>query len=189
VETDPDFKQSVWDEWHAKAPTAQVTDALVADATLLDGLEAPDDSRRRQFRFAMGPMNLDFTGFVGLRLNEHVLHTWDVEVTLDPTATLPADAAGAVVDNLEMITRFAGNPSGKVRTVSVHTVDPERYLTISLGPDAPALAPGNVTDEPDLEIPAEAFIRLVYGRLDPGHTPPSLGTGVLDDLRLVFPGI
>jgi len=150
--------------------------------------EALDDSGRRQFRFSIGPMNLDFTGFVGLRLNEHALHTWDVEVALDPTAILPADAAGAVVDNLEMITRFAGKPSGEVRTVSVHTVDPERDFTVSLTSDAVALAPGDPTDSPDLEIPAEAFVRLVCGRLDPAHTPLIPGAGALDELRPVFPG-
>ena len=191
-ETDSDFNQSVWDEWNAKSHVAQAADALVADAELLHGLEALDVSSRRQFRFSMGPMNLDFTGFVGLRLNEHALHTWDVEVALDPTASLPADAAGAVVDNLEMITRFAGKPSGEVRTVSVHTVDPERDFTVSLTSDAVALAPGDPTDSPDLEIPAEAFVRLVCGRLDPAHTPPipgaGAGAGALDELRPVFPG-
>jgi hypothetical protein len=38
-------------------------------------------------------------------------------------------------------------------------------------------------------MPAEAFIRLLYGRLDPAHTPPVESTGVdLDELRQLFPG-
>jgi len=37
-ETDPDFNQSVWDEWNAKSPAALAADALVADAELLHGL-------------------------------------------------------------------------------------------------------------------------------------------------------
>src|SRR5437773_1716633 len=43
-----------------------------------------------------------------------------------------------------------------------------------------------------LDLPAEALLRLVYGRLDPAHTPPvALAAGVvtLDDLRPVFPGL
>jgi hypothetical protein len=41
----------------------------------------------------------------------------------------------------------------------------------------------------DLALPAEAFIRLVYGRLDPDHTPTFRGdAGALDRLRAVFPG-
>jgi hypothetical protein len=38
-------------------------------------------------------------------------------------------------------------------------------------------------------LPAEAFCRLVYGRLDPDHTPPFSGdAALLDALRSVFPG-
>ena len=40
---------------------------------------------------------------VQLRLNEHALHTWDVEVVLDPNATLPTDAAAVIVDQLGML--------------------------------------------------------------------------------------
>jgi hypothetical protein len=42
-----------------------------------------------------------------------------------------------------------------------------------------------------LRPPAEALFRLVYGRLDPAHTPPLQldAPGVApDDLRAVLPG-
>ena len=40
----------------------------------------------------MGPMSVDFDGFVGLRLNEHALHTWDVDAAVDPNAlTIPTE--------------------------------------------------------------------------------------------------
>ena len=39
------------------------------------------------------------------------------------------------------------------------------------------------------EFPAEAFVRLVYGRLDPAHTPPVDDGDVLDALRPVFTGV
>lgn len=40
-----------------------------------------------------------------------------------------------------------------------------------------------------VELPAEAFIRLVYGRLDAARTPTVRTEGIeLDDLRAVFPG-
>jgi hypothetical protein len=42
---------------------------------------------------------------------------------------------------------------------------------------------------PELRLPAEAFVRLLYGRLDPDHTPPVESAGVdLDELRQLFPG-
>jgi hypothetical protein len=44
-------------------------------------------------------------------------------------------------------------------------------------------------DIPDLELPAEAFIRLVYGRLDPDHTPAVTGPADLNELRRAFPGV
>ena len=134
-------------------------------------------------------MNFDFAGFVGLRLNEHALHTWDIEVTLDPAASVAPDATRLVVDNLQMITRFTGKPTGSERQVAVRTSGPRRDFTITLGADAVSLEHADRVDEPDLEIPAEAFIRLVYGRLDPEHTPPTRGPADLDELRhACFPG-
>jgi hypothetical protein len=40
-------------------------------------------------------------------------------------------------------------------------------------------------------LPAEALIRLVYGRLDAAHTPPSVRVENidLDALRRAFPGV
>ena len=41
----------------------------------------------------------------------------------------------------------------------------------------------------ELRLPAEALIRLIYGRLDPAHTPPAEAREVdLDELRQMFPG-
>jgi hypothetical protein len=40
-----------------------------------------------------------------------------------------------------------------------------------------------------VRLPAEAFLRLVYGRLDPDHTPPVDTQDVeLGTLRSIFPG-
>jgi hypothetical protein len=41
-------------------------------------------------------------------------------------------------------------------------------------------------------MPAEALLRLVYGRLDPDHTPPveiSGDPGLLDRARAALPGL
>jgi MDMPI C-terminal domain len=39
-------------------------------------------------------------------------------------------------------------------------------------------------------MPAEALLRLAYGRLDPEHTPAEVSgdPDVLDKLRKIFPG-
>ena len=41
----------------------------------------------------------------------------------------------------------------------------------------------------DLELPAEAFVRLAYGRLDEEHTPAGIDATHLGELRRVFPGM
>jgi hypothetical protein len=35
-----------------------------------------------------------------MRLNEQLLHEWDVAATLDPSATLAADGTVLIIDNL-----------------------------------------------------------------------------------------
>lgn len=187
-ETPSDFAQPVWDEWNAKSTQAKAADSLAADKAFLGRLGSLADDKRARFEFAMGPMTFDFAGFIGLRLNEHALHTWDIEVTLDSGAAVAPDSARVVIDNLQMITRFTGKPTGTEHTVAVRTSEPRRDFVIVIGADAVLLEPAEPVDEPDLLIPAEAFIRLVYGRLDPEHTPTTRGPADLDELRNVFPG-
>jgi uncharacterized protein (TIGR03083 family) len=188
LETEAGFDQGVWDDWNARDPFEQATSALVADADLLFRLDHLDETRREAFRFRMGPFELDFDGFVALRLNEHVLHTWDVAVALDPAAQLPDDATEVLVDKLGMMVPLIGKPIGREHLVKVQTSDPVRAFTVALGSDALVLTPTGPIAEPDLELASEAFIRLVYGRLDPDHTPPMAKDGSLDELRQAFPG-
>jgi hypothetical protein len=124
-----------------------------------------------------------------MRLNEHALHTWDVEVAIDASATLPPDATRLIIDNVGMIARFAGKPTGDQQDLHVRTTEPTRDFILSLGGDAVSLTPCDDDHAPDVELPAEAFIRLVYGRLDAAHTPPVRGNADLDELRRTFPGV
>jgi uncharacterized protein (TIGR03083 family) len=186
-----DMAQPIWDEWNAKSPAAKVADGLAADNALLERFEAAvaDDA---DAQFSLGPLTVDLEGFIDLRLNEHVLHTWDVEVVLDPNATIPAASAAIVVDHLDLVVRFTGKPTGTARDLHVHTSDPTRDFLLSLGADSIGFGPyeTNVANPTaaDLELSAEAFIRLVYGRFDAAHASPVRGDIDLDDLRQVFPG-
>ncbi len=188
AETPDDFAQSVWNTWNAKDPQAKAADGLRANRALVERIDSLTDQERERFRFSMGPMVLGLDGAVGLRLNEVALHLWDIEVVLDPGATVDPEAVECIVDNLEMIARFTGKATGAEHSVTVRTDDPRRDFRITVDADSVALASGSPVETPDLEIPAEAFIRLVYGRLDPGHTPDHRGAADLDDLRRVFPG-
>jgi uncharacterized protein (TIGR03083 family) len=187
--TPDDFAPGVWDTWNAKSPVAQRDDALTADVELLARIEAVPPHERDRFSFALGPMTFDFIQFVGLRLNEHAFHTWDIGVAADPAATIPAPIAALVVDNLELVARFTAKPTGDTTTITVATTDPQRSFSIDLGPDAASFDPGATGAAPDLHLPAEAFARLVYGRLDAAHTPAGIETPALDTLRRLYPGL
>ena len=188
-QTDGPLDQSVWDEWNAKPPEDQAAEALAADAALLESLESSTDGPRRDFSFALGPMEFDFDGFVGLRLSEHVIHTWDVEVAGDPAAGLGDEAVPVMIDRLGMVAGYSGKPDGLAAEVHVELHRPERQFTVVLAPDSVRLDVGGPGADPDLALSAEAFIRLVYGRLDPEHTPPDTAGAELDRLRRVFPGV
>jgi len=188
ADADPDFNKSTWDEWNAKEPAAQVADALVADAALLDRLQMLDEEGRDKFEFSMGPMKFDFDGYVSLRLNEHALHTWDIEVTTNGSATLPEDAAAVMVDHVAMYVGFSGKSNGEAHDVHVKTVKPEREFLLAFGEDSVSMSVNEQGGHVDLELPAEAFVRLICGRLDPKHTPRDVTGEHLDELREAFPG-
>jgi uncharacterized protein (TIGR03083 family) len=185
---DPDFNASVWDEWNAKAPQAQVIEALAADQSLLAFFEATTTEDRSAITMALGPMNFDFDGVVGLRLSEHAVHTWDVEVASNPDATLPADAANLLLDNAPMYVGFSAKPTGVEKKVSVRTSDSARDFTLEFKTDSVGLSESRHDDSVDLELPSESFVRLIYGRLDPDHTPSTIKGAEVEDLRAVFPG-
>jgi uncharacterized protein (TIGR03083 family) len=187
--TPDDFAPSVWATWNAKSPQAKATDGLAADGKLVRRIAGLTAEEQANFEFAMGPMKFDLAGFVGLRLNEHALHTWDIEVALYPAAVVPGDAVALIVDNLELIGRFTAKPTGRAGSISVRTTEPGRDFGIVLEVDKVTFSPGGRGGDSELVLPAEAFIRLVYGRLDPEHTPTIGGNPeILDDLRRVFPG-
>ncbi len=184
-----EFAPPVWDEWNAKSPEAKAADGLAADRALLEQFEAVSDAQRAVFQVALGPLRLDFDGLVGTRLNELALHTWDIAVTFDSTVPVAPDAVGLIIDNVAMIVGFAAKPTGAERVLHVRTTAPDRDFSLVLATDRASLEPCADEHPPDLELPAEAFVRLVYGRLDPEHTPPVRGSADLDELRRVFPGV
>lgn len=182
----------IWEAWNGRSPRAQASDALAADGQLVARFESFDAEQLEQLRFQLFGMDLDVAGVAALRLGEHAVHTWDVAVALEPGAELPDDAVSLLVDSLGRLAARSGKSGGSKRQVLVVTSAPERRFVLDLG-DTVSLEPvgdGEDTEErPELSIPAEAFIRLVYGRLDPEHTPTVEARGVeLDELRGIFPG-
>jgi uncharacterized protein (TIGR03083 family) len=189
--SDPLDPQPIWDRWNAMSPQDQVRDGLAADADFLDELAAVAAADDGSWRADLFGQERDLAGLAGMRLGEHAVHTWDVVVALDPAATLPDDAAAIVVDQLVMLAAWTGKPSPGLR-VRVETTGAERVFLLAESDgkaELTATDPGGAL--PTVRLPAEAFVRLVYGRLDADHTPAAVsvdGVG-LDDLRRTFPGV
>src|SRR5581483_7072594 len=180
-----EFQEGVWAEWDAKAPRAKADDGLAADAAFMSRLESVGANARSGLSVPFGPITFTWEEFVRTRLNEHTLHGWDVEVALDPSATLPPDAVELVIDNLELIGRFTAHPVAPERTITVVTSAPERGFAVTVAATTAEFASTDVVPDPAVQMPAEAFIRLVYGRLDADHTPSSVvgDADTLDQLR------
>ena len=152
-------------------------------------MESLDEDQRAGLHLNVFGMDLDAAGLARIRVGEHAVHTWDVAVALDPAATLAPDAVGLLIDTLGQLVARAAKPDGVQRRLRVSTTDPERDFILETG-IRDAHARGRRRGPAELRLPAEALIRLVYGRLDPAHTPPVHASDVdLDELRRIFPGI
>jgi len=185
----PETFAPIWDVWNAKSPEDQAADALRADETVTARFESIDDEQRKRFAVKLFGMDFDATGLARMRLGEHAVHTWDIAVALDPAATLAPDAVDLLIDTLGQLVARAGKPGGAQRRLHVSTSSPVRHFTLETGETVTLAASGYSEGLPELALPAEAFIRLVYGRLDPAHTPPvETKRADLDELRQVFPG-
>ncbi|MGO8978306.1 MAG: maleylpyruvate isomerase family mycothiol-dependent enzyme [Streptosporangiaceae bacterium] len=191
--------QAIWDVWNAKSPDEQAADAVAADEQHVRTLEQLTDEQLDRARMSFIGMELDAAGIVKLRLGEHALHTWDVAVMQDPAATVSPDAVALLVDNVPgFLAPRLGKPLGEPFSVRIRTTDPERdYLLTSAEGVAVIDWPGEQpaadvagTRVTEVSMPAEALLRLAYGRLDPEHTPESVSgdPADLDRLRKIFPG-
>jgi hypothetical protein len=101
---------------------------------------------------------------------------------------VPSEAAAVMVDHLDLVVRFGGRPDGDERTVVVATTDPVRHLALTVGAEAVSLSAADASTAAQLTLPAESFVRLLYGRLDPAHTPAGVDESVVTSLRRVFAG-
>ena len=126
----PKFRSRSGTNGMRRPPSPGQRSGSAADRKFTNSLASVTDDDRRRFSFEMGPIKEDFAGFTALRLNEHAVHTWDIEVALDPTATLLADATDFVIDRLQLIVGFTGKASGE-RRLSIRTDGPRRDFTVS----------------------------------------------------------
>jgi uncharacterized protein (TIGR03083 family) len=186
-----DVMRPIWDEWNAKSPEDQTRDGVEADGALMAAFEALDTQQRADWELDMFGMHPDFAGLLQMRLSEHAVHTWDFVVALDPKAQLLPDSVDLLIDALSPLVARVGKPLDHPLVLGVETDDPPRNFVLTVDAEGATLEALDARFEADrlLALPAEAFVRLVYGRLDPEHTPPGADDPILEVLRTVFVGL
>jgi len=181
----------IWNAWNARGAVAQRDEALAADEGLVAAFETTTDAEREKFRMSLFGMDVDLAGLAAMRLSELAVHTWDIAVALDPKSTIDADAVRLLLAGLGRTAARSGKPVAEPFTVLLLTSEPAGAYLVSAGQTASIeTATASTTADGTATLPAEAYVRLVYGRLDPEHTPSVSESGArgLVDLRAVFQG-
>jgi uncharacterized protein (TIGR03083 family) len=190
----PEAFPPIWDVWNAKSPDDQAADGLSSDEKYVRALEQLSGEDLAGISMSLFGMTLDGVGLIRLRLGEHALHTWDVAVSLDPSARVSPDAVELLIDN---VPPFLAPRLGRALNVPfrthIRTSSPDRdYLLVAADSVSMAAWPGDGGGaDSEVRMPSEALLRLVYGRLDSAHTPTEVSgdPADLERLRQVFPGL
>lgn len=177
----------IWDTWNARSPEEQAARSVEANEALVSRLESLTPEQRAAFQVAMfGPVPMDLAGFLGMRLSEHALHTWDVAVALDPAARVAPDAVDLLIDTAPRMAGFIGKKAQAPAAIAVAVTGPERAFTLDTG-GVSVLPAGAETTTASVALPAEAFLRLLSGRIGDGAEVEASGVTVAE-LKSVFPG-
>jgi uncharacterized protein (TIGR03083 family) len=186
-----DLFREIWADWDSRDPIAQRTDSLASTDRELERFESMTDFELATFRIEVFGMDLDALSFFRMRINECATHTWDIDVALNPTATILPSAVGIIADGLPELAGRIAKPQDDSYRVRVQAVEPNHDVVIVVGETIAieSVSQGDVHDGV-IELPAEAYVRLAFGRLDPAHTPAVTESGArgLSDLRKVFVG-
>jgi uncharacterized protein (TIGR03083 family) len=190
-----DFARSVWARWDAMGRRDRADGFQSANEALVSLYESLDSHARENLRIQMGflPEPVDVAMAGRLRLSEFTLHAWDVRAGFDKAATLNPAATTLIAPGVADMAGWLGKPDAvkEHAVIRVMTTGPDLDLALRLGEQVSV--DGEVPGEPDgvLSLPAEAWVRLVTGRLGPDYTPAGItvtGAADLDVLRRVFPG-
>ncbi|MFJ6900613.1 maleylpyruvate isomerase N-terminal domain-containing protein [Streptomyces hokutonensis] len=191
-----DALRAVWDVWNAMSRRQRAQGFLRANDMLTTLYESLDAGTREKLRIDMGflPAPVDVATAARLRLTEVTLHSWDIRVSFDQHAALPSHATGALLHGEPDLIAWIGKAQaldGRHAVIQVTTSDPASVFTLRL--QEPISTHHAVPAQPDgtLALPAEAWLRLIAGRLAPQHTPETVTATDAADLvllRRVFPG-
>jgi uncharacterized protein (TIGR03083 family) len=183
--------QAIWDMWNELPPDEQAARSIAMNGSLVGLVESLRPEQAAAFRVAMFGMTMALAGLLRMRLSEHAVHTWDVAVALDPSARVSPDAVELLIDGLGPMMAWMGKKAAEPRVIAVTTTGPDRAFVLDTGgvtltegtPAGPASG--------SLDLTAETFLRLVYGRVgSPAAASGEVRASNVDlaGLRAVFPG-
>jgi uncharacterized protein (TIGR03083 family) len=185
--------QAVWDRWDAASPADQASGFLEHDERLVGLLEELSPDQRSTITIDLGftPEPVPLLQAIGMRLNEVAAHSWDVLAGLDDTATVDAEAADLMLEQLSGPAAFMLGFIGKADQVDEPVVVDLDGFTLTVD-ESVGLASGKAAGSTaTFNGPHEAAFRLFTGRLKDGYTPDDVsvsGNVDLSALRRVFPG-
>jgi uncharacterized protein (TIGR03083 family) len=185
--------QAVWDRWDAASPADQASGFLEHDERLVGLLEELSPDQRSTITIDLGftPEPVPLLQAIGMRLNEVAAHSWDVLAGLDDTATVDAEAADLMLEQLSGPAAFMLGFIGKADQVDEPVVVDLDGFTLTVD-ESVGLASGKAEGSTaTFNGPHEAAFRLFTGRLKDGYTPDDVsvsGNVDLSALRRVFPG-
>lgn len=203
----------IWEQWNTMSAPEQVGRSIGANEAFVSRVEGLAEEDRERFDADVFGGRRDLAGVLAMRLGEHAVHTWDVEVALHRDAVVAPEAVELLLGTLPGMVQRAGRGHGapdedadddtddgtdggtddgtddpQDETFVVETTAPDRRWLLRVAAEV-SLEDGPEAGDDALRLPAEAFLRLVYGRLDPDHTPDEVtGDDRLPRLREVFPG-
>jgi uncharacterized protein (TIGR03083 family) len=183
--------QPIWDAWNTRSADAQAADNIQDNEAFVGRLEALSDEQLANLHASLFGMEFDAVGVFRMKLGEHAVHSWDVAVAVDPSAEVAADAVNLLIDGLGEVTARLPKPDVAPIRLRVRTAEPDRDLLLIVADKVTLEDWAGQDTDAVVSLPAAAFLRLVYGRLDEAHTPAvevDGPAGTLDDLRRVFPG-
>lgn len=191
-----EFNKAIWARYDNARRRQRLEWFLAANEAVTQAFESLSEEARESLRIDMGflPFPVHVAMAASYRLNELALHSWDIRAAADPAATIAPEAVPHLMTVDGNLAGYLGKPEaleGKTAVIAVTTTEPVQDLTLHLGEKVSVDAGAPQQADGTLRLSAEAWLRLVTGRLKPPYIPvgaiTTTGAADLDLLRRVFP--
>jgi uncharacterized protein (TIGR03083 family) len=162
----------IWDNWNTRSPKEQASECIKANEAFITRVESLDSRTLGALKIDMFGRRADAAGILRMRLAEHAVHTWDIAVAFDAAAQVAGDAVELLLDGLSELAGYSGKAPAEPLEATIITTGPDRRFKLAAS-DVVVLESGTdaVYGTPSIELPAEAWLRLVYARLSEEHPP------------------